>query len=103
MYTQPQVYEKMGQEHLVYKLKKALYGLRQAPRAWYEKLNTYLKELGYNRCSHEPAVYTRNEKEDIIVIAVYVDDILVTGSKVSMIENFKNEMNAKFQISDLGC
>lgn len=100
--AQPEGYEKKGREHLVYKLKKALYGLRQAPRAWYEKLNTYLKELGFNRCSHEPAVYTRKEREDTLVIAVYVDDILVTGSKNSMIENFKNEMSTKFQMSDLG-
>lgn len=54
--TQPEGFVKKGQEHLVYKLIKALYGLRQAPRAWYAKLSKYLEELGFVRCPYEHAV-----------------------------------------------
>lgn len=57
---QPEGFIKKGQEHLVYRLLKALYGLRQAPRAWYSKLNKCLEGLGFVRCDYEQAVYTRH-------------------------------------------
>ena len=100
--AQPEGFEKTGQENLVYKLSKALYGLRQAPRAWYAKLNTHLVSLEYIRCPHEHAVYTRKKGEESMIVVVYVDDILVTGSNTSMIEDLKNQMNQKFEMSDLG-
>ncbi|KAL8090283.1 hypothetical protein AgCh_039668 [Apium graveolens] len=60
--AQPEGFVKKGEEHLFYKLIKALYGLRQAPRAWYSKLNKSLEELGFSRCPHEYAVYMKREK-----------------------------------------
>lgn len=89
--AQPEGFEKAGKGHLVYKLKKALYGLRQAPRAWYAKLSSCLEELGFERCPHEPAVYTRRTNEGSLIIAVYVDDLLVTGSNAAMTVRFKEE------------
>lgn len=100
--AQPEGFEIKGKEHLVYKLKKALYVLRQAPHAWYAKLSSCLESLGFVCCPYKPAVYTRKEGEDILIIDVYVDDLLVTGSSIAMIENFKKEMSQKFQMSDLG-
>ena len=100
--AQPEGFERRGQEHLVYKLSKALYGLRQAPRAWYAKLNACLVSLGFTRCPYEHAVYTRKNGEDSLVIAVYVDDLLVTGTSVSVIEDFKRQMKLKFEMSDMG-
>lgn len=100
--SQPEGYKKLGSEHLVYKLSKALYGLRQAPRAWYAKLNQCLVSLGFKRCPYENAVYTKGEGSDSLVIAVYVDDILVTGANVAKIEEFKTEMAGKFEMTDLG-
>lgn len=100
--VQPEGFEKPGQEQKVYKLLKALYGLRQAPRAWYAKLNSCLADLGFTRFPSEHAVYTRKEGEEGLVIAVYVDDLLITGSSKEMIERFKNEMSQKFEMTDLG-
>lgn len=100
--SQPEGFEVSGQENKVYKLLKALYGLRQVPRAWYEKLNACLVSLGFSKCPYEHAVYTRKEGDDSMIVAVYVDDLLVTGSKVSMITEFKREMSQKFEMSDLG-
>lgn len=100
--AQPEGFEKQGQEHLVYKLAKALYGLRQAPRAWYAKLNACLLELGFVRCPYEHAVYTRKEGADKLVVAVYVDDLLITGTSIGVIEEFKSQMKARFEMSDLG-
>lgn len=79
---QPEGFVKPGKERLVYRLIKALYGLRQAPRAWYSKLNKCLEELGFSKCPHEHAVYTRREGDEVLIIGVYVDDLLITGTNV---------------------
>lgn len=85
--TRPEGFVKRGKEHLVYKLLKALYGLRQAPRAWYSKLNKSLEDLGFIRCPYEQAVYTKITGSDVLIVAaVYVDDILVTGTNLSTIK-----------------
>ena len=91
-----------GSEKKVYKLKKALYSLKQAPRAWNIKLNLSLLDLGFKRCSKEPYVYRKTVNGCILVVAVYVDDLFVTGASVTIIEAFKKEMASKFDISDLG-
>lgn len=100
--AQPDGYKKEGKEHLVYKLRKALYGLRQAPRAWYAKLNQCLTDLGFKRCPYENAVYTKGEGDQCLIIAVYVDDILITGARVESIGEFKKHMGEKFEMTDLG-
>lgn len=56
---QPKGFVQKGHEDKVYKLLKALYGLRQAPRAWYSRLNQYLLRLGFVKCTYEHAVYTK--------------------------------------------
>lgn len=84
------------------KLKKALYGLRQAPRAWYAKLHISLCELGFTRSDHEHAVYTRRTSNRPLVIGVYVDDLLIAGALDSDIVKFKEEMLQRFRMSDLG-
>ena len=91
-----------GKDDKVYKLHKALYGLRQAPKAWNVKLNGILKSLGFTRCSKEPSLYRKTEKKSLLLVCVYVDDLLVTGSSLSSIMEFKREMARKFEMSDLG-
>ena len=68
-----------GAEHIVLKLRKVLYGLLQAPRAWNAKLDATLGELGFTRCATEHALYTQQREEELIV-GVYVDDLIVTGA-----------------------
>lgn len=100
--TQPEGYEKKGKERMVYRIMKALYGLRQAPRAWYSKLNTCLGQMGFVRCPYEHAVYTKREGKETLIISVYVDDLLVTGSNTALIEEFKRKMSSNFEMSNLG-
>lgn len=100
--VQPEGFTKEGQEQKVYKLLKALYGLRQAPRAWNAKLDKCLKDLGFKRCLHEQAVYTKSTKESVLIVGVYVDDLLVAGSNIDEINRFKNQMKECFEMSDLG-
>lgn len=100
--TQTEGFIKKGQEHLVYKLIKAIYGLRQAPRAWYAKLSKSLEDMGFTRCPHEHAVYTKSKGSDILIIGVYVDDLLVTGTSVAFINELKQQMSDQFEMNNLG-
>lgn len=99
---QQEGFVKRGHEHLVYRLLKALYGLRQAPRAWYSKLNKCLIEIGFERCPYENAVYSKKAGDEVLIIAVYVDDILVSGSSITLINDFKDQMSKIFDMSNLG-
>jgi hypothetical protein len=98
---QPAGFIKPGSEHLVLHLRKALYGLHQAPRAWNEKLDQTLMSLGFLRCPSELAIYTRRRNESRLIIGVYVDDLVVTGELQKVIESFKSEMGKAFNMSDL--
>lgn len=100
--AQPEGFVVKGRENLVYKLYKALYGLRQAPRAWYTKLSKCLEDIGFVRCPYEHAVYTKRDGQKVVIVVVYVDDLLVTGSDVCAIEDFKKQMNCKSEMSNLG-
>jgi len=100
--SQPEGYAVRGKERKVYKLSKALYGLKQAPRAWNIKLDRSLKELGFIKCFSEQAVYKRGIGKTAIILGVYVDDLIVTGSEKQEIEMFKKQMTDKFEMSDLG-
>ncbi|KAI3731762.1 hypothetical protein L1987_62951 [Smallanthus sonchifolius] len=98
---QPEGYVKKGSEHKVYKLVKALYGLKQAPRAWNIRLDELLKDLGFTRCKHEQAVYVKNKGNAILIMAVYVDDLLITGNNESEVNELKLQMKTKFEMTDL--
>jgi len=97
---QPPGFEIKGEECKVLKLYKALYGLRQAPRAWNSKLDKSLKALGFERYLLEHAVYTR--KEGNLTVGVYVDDLIITGGCIRDIDKFKSQMKGLFRMSDLG-
>ena len=86
--TQPEGFEEKGCKDKVYKLNKALYGLRQAPRAWNNKLNQILKELKFEKCSKEPSVYRKMVRENFLLVLVYVDELFVTGTDMKIIDVF---------------
>uniref|UniRef100_A0ACD5TXY1 Uncharacterized protein n=1 Tax=Avena sativa TaxID=4498 RepID=A0ACD5TXY1_AVESA len=89
-------------EHMVLKLRKALYGLRQAPRAWNSKLDSSLVELGFERSPLEHAVYRRAKEGALLLVGVYVDDLIITGSRTADIVEFKEQMMKMYSMSDLG-
>jgi len=97
---QPAGYVVASAEHKVYRLRKALYGLRQAPRAWNAKLDSTLLSLGFQRSSVEHGVYTRGAGSTRLVVGVYVDDLVITGG--IGVDKFKAEMKKAFKMSDLG-
>ena len=90
-----------GAEHKVLKLRKALYGLRWAPRAWNAKLDATLCELGFTCYATEHVLYTRRRGKEEVIVSMYVDDLIITGARAKDIDGFKREMAACFKISDL--
>jgi transposase InsO family protein len=100
--TQPPGFEEKGSESKVLRLHKALYGLRQAPRAWNFKLDRTLNSLGFTRSKMEYAVYRRRQGARCIILGVYVDDLIITGTSGQEIESFKSQMKETFRMSDLG-
>ena len=99
---QPPGYMKIEEDKKVLKLKKAFYGLKQAPRAWTTRIDTYFKENGYKQCPHEHALYTKKSGGNVILVALYVDDLIFSGNNDEMIEEFKSTMTRKFEMTDLG-
>nr|GEX39448.1 zinc finger, CCHC-type [Tanacetum cinerariifolium] len=100
--TQPEGFIQQGNLRNVYKLTKALYGLRQAPRAWNMKLDQTLKSLDFKKCNLEQAVYTKRSKTFTLIVGVYVDDLIITGTPRKELKVFKSQMEEKFEMSDLG-
>ena len=91
--SQPLGFEIAGKEDMVYKLHKALYGLKQAPRAWNKKIDQVLIHISFNKCSGEFGVYVQTlSGVETIIIFLYVDDLLITGSSTSEIKKVKDKL-----------
>ncbi|WZZ50850.1 hypothetical protein YC2023_050957 [Brassica napus] len=96
-----------GLEHLVkrgnvLRLKKAIYGLKQSPRAWYNKLSTTLNGRGFKNSELDHTLFTLTTPSGMIALLVYVDDIIITGSDKEGIIATKEFLKSMFEIKDLG-
>ncbi|GJS23621.1 putative ribonuclease H-like domain-containing protein [Tanacetum coccineum] len=99
---QPPSFEDLQFLDKVYKVEKALYGLHQAPRAWYETLSTYLLENGYRRGTIDKTLFIKKDRGDILLVQVYVDDIIFGSTKKSLCVEFEQMMHKRFQMSSIG-
>ncbi|XP_047340122.1 secreted RxLR effector protein 161-like [Impatiens glandulifera] len=79
------------------RLRKFLYRPKQAPRAWNERIDEYFKKNEY-----EHVLYTKKSENDMMVFALYVDDLIFTGSNAKLIKEFKEVMKKEFEMTDLG-
>nr|GEY98815.1 hypothetical protein [Tanacetum cinerariifolium] len=86
----------------VYKVEKAMYGLHQAPRAWYGTLSKYLLTNGFQRDTIDQILFIRRQRGDFILVQVYVDDIIFRSSNPQLCKEFKALMHEKFQMSAMG-
>ncbi|GJT02270.1 putative ribonuclease H-like domain-containing protein [Tanacetum coccineum] len=86
----------------VYKVEKALYGLHQALRAWYETLSTYLLDNGFQRRKIDKTMFIKKGKGNILLVQVYVDDIIFGSIKKSLCTEFEKMMHKNFQMSSMG-
>ncbi|KAH9801106.1 hypothetical protein KPL71_000900 [Citrus sinensis] len=100
---QPEGFAETGNENLVCRLNKSLYNLKQAPRCWYKRFDSFIMSLGYNRLSSDHCTYyKRFEDNDFIILLLYVDDMLVAGPNKDRIQELKAQLAREFEMKDLG-
>jgi hypothetical protein len=99
---QPPGFESEKYPHQVYKLRKALYGLKEAPRAWYGRLRGLLFERGFEMGKVDQTLFLLRQGRDILFVQVYVDDIVFGGSSNSLVARFAEDMSREFEMSMMG-
>lgn len=88
--------------NLVCRLKKSLYGLRQAPRNWFDKLSCTLKKMKFVQSLSDYSLFTRHSDSNITLVLVYVDDLLLVGNNIKDIDGLKSMLSTNFKMKDLG-
>nr|GEV85998.1 hypothetical protein [Tanacetum cinerariifolium] len=99
---QPPEFEDPDHLDKVYKVVKTLYGLHQAPRAWYETLANYLLENDFQRGKIDQTLFIKRQKGDILLVQIYVDDIIFGSTNKDLRKSFEKLMKDKFQMSSIG-
>ena len=91
-----------GQEHKVCKLNKSLYGLKQAPTQWHEKFDNALLKNGFSSVEIDKCVYTKCTEKECVIIALYIDDMLIFGTSLSVVHRTKRVITSQFDMKDMG-
>jgi len=86
----------------VLRLKKSLYGLKQSPRAWFDRFKRAMCGMGYSQCNGDHTLFYRHSGNRISILAVYVDDIVITGGDTLEITRLKENLSKEFEVKDLG-
>jgi histone deacetylase 1/2 len=87
---------------LVCKLNKALYGLKQAPRQWFDRLTSTLLQFGFKPSKCDPSLFTYTKNKQVVYLLVYVDDIIITGSSLSLVQTLVQKLDSVFSLKQLG-
>lgn len=88
--------------NLICWLNKSLYGIKQAPRAWYAKMDRFLLDTGFSRCHFDNTVYTKKVGKYLIILFLYVDDLILIGSDPNLINHVKSSFEKQFEMKYLG-
>ena len=78
-------------------MKKDLYGLKQQPRTWYDRIDSFLSILGFTKSKEDPNLYYKVEDGNLVILLLYVDDLFVTG-----MDRFIRKLATEFEMKDLG-
>ena len=87
---------------LVYKLRKCLCGIKQAPRAWYYKMDAFLLSQKFERYKYDYNVYMQYKERFLLVIILCVDNLLITNGSTVGLRGIKSSLSESFSITDLG-
>ncbi|GKA26863.1 retrovirus-related pol polyprotein from transposon TNT 1-94 [Tanacetum coccineum] len=98
---QPDGFLVKGQEHKVCKLVKSLYGLKQAPKQWHEKFDNTLLSNGFQINECDKCVYVKQYKNAFVIICLYVDDMLIMGTNMDVINQTKKMLHSSFDMKDM--
>ena len=99
---QPEGFAKKGNEHLVCKLKKSIYGLKQASRQWYIKFNNIITSFGFKENIVDQCIYLKVSGSKFIFLILYVDDILLASSDLGLLGETKEYLSKNFHMVDMG-
>ena len=99
---QPEGFIEPGNEHLVCKLNRSIYGLKQASRQWYLKFDSVISCFGFKENQVDNCVYMKSEGKNFIFLILYVDDILLASTNLDLLEQTKSFLSKKFDMKDLG-
>ena len=88
--------------NLVYKLKKSIYGLKQSARVWNSDFDASVKKLGFKQMQIDKCVYRKDSEEGPVILAIYVDDILIFGSNMNVVNQFKIQISNAYKMKDMG-
>ena len=99
---QPPGHVQSGKEELVSKLRKSVYGLKQSPCCWNEKLCNHLKSAGFKESGADLCVFIQSEQSNMKIIAVYVDDLILIAKPSSEIQQMKESLSNTFKMKDMG-
>ena len=83
-------------------LRRALYGLKQTPRAWFAKFSSTISRLGYMTSHYDSALFLRRIDKGTILLLLYMDDMIITGDNLSGIQELKDFLSQQFEMKDLG-
>ena len=83
-------------------LQHALYGLKQAPRSWFDRFSSFLIDFGFFCSSPDSSLFIYKSESHILILLVYVDDIILTGSSDSLLAQFVSQLAVQFSVKDLG-
>ena len=100
--TQPEGFVSKGNEHLVCKLLRTIYGLKQASRRWNIRFDETIKEFDFIKNIDEPCVYKKVSGSAVTFLVLYVDDILLIGNDIPMLQSVKVWLSKNFTMKDLG-
>jgi hypothetical protein len=95
---QPLGFESEKYPHRVYKLRKVMYGLKYAPRAWYDRLRGFLFERGFNMGKVDQTLFLLRQGKEILIVQVYVDDIFFGGSSNSLVARIAEDISREFEM-----
>ena len=99
---QPEGFVKEGEKDLVCRLKKSIYELKQSPRCWNTALDSHLKKMKFVQTKADLCIYIFKDKTETVIIAVYVDDILIAGTSNKKIAEVKAAIANRFEVKDMG-
>ena len=94
---QPEGFIVKGKKEQVCKLKKSLYSLKQSPRMWYQKFDTYIQGLRFVRSKADHCVYYKQVGKHFIYVVLYIDDMLLVGNNMEVIKEVKTQLSSKFE------
>ena len=92
----------VSKEGYICKLNNALYGLKQVPRAWYDKLKSCLTTWKFINSKVDTSLFFKHDIRGMIIVLIYVDDILLTGPDSALLKDFNNKLNKVFALKNLG-